>query len=85
VLSTDMKQAAVQGTFPLEEEIQGILDTEKQVSGYCLKLSALPDPNTSETKEMLSYYQAWFKNNNAFLGLIRENHTDFINWVTSGK
>ncbi len=85
VLSTDMKQAAVQGTFPLEEEIQGILDTEKQVSGYSLKLSALPDPNMSETKEMLAYYQAWFKNNNAFLGLIRENHTDFINWVTSGK
>jgi hypothetical protein len=84
-LSSDMTQAAVQGVIPLDSETSAILEKEKQVSAYCLKVTELPDPNTPETKEMLAYYQIWFKYNGAFLGLIRENHVDFIDWVTLNK
>ena len=34
---------------------------------------------------MLSYYQAWFKYNGAFLTLMREHHVDFIDWVSLNK
>jgi hypothetical protein len=84
-LSSDMTQAAVQGVILLDSETSAILENEKHVSEYCLKVAGLPDPNTPETKEMLAYYQTWFKYNGAFLGLIRENHADFIDWVIMNK
>ncbi len=84
-LSSDMTQAAVQGVIPLDSQTSAILENGKQVSEYCLKMAEPPDPNTPETKEMLAYYQTWFKYNGAFLGLIRENHADFIDWVTINK
>ncbi len=80
-LSKDMTQAAVQGVIPVDSKTRKILENEKQVSAYCLNLIELPDPNTPATKDMLAYYQAWFKYNGAFLGLIRDNHADFIDWV----
>ncbi len=80
-LSNDMTQAAVQGIIPLDSKTSKILENEKQVSAYCLNLTELPDPNMPATKEMLAYYHAWFKYNGAFLGLIRDNHADFIDWV----
>ena len=85
VLSSTMKQAAVQGVLPLDEQTSTILENEKQVSEYCLKLIELPDLSRPETKEMLAYYQTWFKYNAAFLGLIRENHADFINWIAANQ
>jgi hypothetical protein len=85
VLSSDMTQAAVQGVLPLDSQTSKVLENEKQVSVYCLQLTELPDPNLTETEEMLAYYQAWFKYNGAFLDLIRENHADFIDWVTLKK
>ena len=81
VLSSKTTQAAVQGVLALDSQTSTILGNGKQVSGYCLNLTELPDSSKPETKEMLAYYQAWFKYNGAFLGLIRENHTDFINWI----
>jgi hypothetical protein len=50
-----------------------------------LKMTELPNPNMPETKEMLAYNQSWFKYNDAFLGLIRANHADFIDWVALNK
>jgi len=84
-LSSDMTQAAAQGVIPLDSQTGAILENEKQVSEYCLKMTELPDPNTPETKEMLAYYQTWFKYNGAFLGLIRESHAGFIDWATLNK
>ncbi|MDD5393157.1 MAG: hypothetical protein PHE17_09080 [Thiothrix sp.] len=84
-LSTDMSQAAIQGVKPLDNETAAILKTGKQVSEYCLKMTELPKPNAPKTKEMLDYYQAWFKYNCAFLGLIRDNHAGFIDWVTNNQ
>ena len=85
VLSSDMTQAAVQGVLPLDSQTSIILENEKQVAAYCLKTTELPNPNMPETKEMLAYYQTWFKYNDAFLGLIRENHAAFIDWVMLNK
>ena len=85
VLSSDMTQAAVQGVLPLDSQTSTILEKEKQVSAYCLKMTELPDPNVPETKEMLAYYQTWFKYNDAFLGLVRANHVGFIDWVNTSK
>lgn len=81
-LSNKMTQAAVQGVLPLDNQTSIMLENEKQISAYCLKMTELPSPNMPETKEILAYYHAWFKYNDAFLGLIRENHADFIDWVT---
>ena len=81
-LSNQKTQAAVQGVIPLDDQTRKILDNEKQVSANCLKITKLPDPNSPETREMLTYYHAWFKYNNAFLDLIRKNHPDFIAWVS---
>jgi hypothetical protein len=80
-----MTQAAVQGVLPLDSQTSTILENEKQVSAYCLKMTELPNPNMPETKEMLAYNQSWFKYNDAFLGLIRANHADFIDWVALNK
>jgi hypothetical protein len=85
VLSSDMTEAAAQGVLPLDSQTSIILENEKQVSAYCLKLTELPNLNLPETKEMLAYYQAWFKYNDAFLGLIRANHMDFVDWVSQNK
>ena len=81
VLSNDMTQAAVQGVLPLDSQTRIILENEKQVSAYCLRMTELPNPNMPETKEMLVYYHVWFKYNGAFLDLIRNNHAGFIDWV----
>jgi hypothetical protein len=85
VLSSDMAQAAVQGVLPLDSQTSVILEKEKQVSAYCLKMTELPNPDVPETKEMLAYYQTWFKYNDAFLGLVRANHEGFIDWVDMNK
>jgi len=85
VLSNETSPAAVQGVVPLDSQASAILENGKQVSDYCLNLTELPDSNLPETKEMLAYYQAWFKYNGAFLGLIRENHADFVNWIALNK
>ncbi len=81
ILSDEMTEAAIQGMIPLDDEALAILENEKQVSEYCLKMAGMPNLNTSETKEMLAYYAAWFKYNSAFLDLIRNNHAEFIDWV----
>jgi hypothetical protein len=44
-------------------------------------MTQLPDPNLPETKELLAFYRVWFKYNGAFLDLIRDDHTDFIDWI----
>jgi hypothetical protein len=80
-----MKQAAVQGVLPLDKQASASLENEKQVSEYCLKMTELPNSNIHKTKELLAYYQTWFKYNDAFLGLIREDHVDFINWISANK
>jgi hypothetical protein len=85
VISSDMTQADTQGVLPLDSQALKILENDKQVSAYALKITELPDPKVPATKDMLAYYQAWFKYNGAFLGLIRNNHTAFIDWVTHGK
>jgi hypothetical protein len=85
LLSSDMTQAAVQGVLPLDSQANVILEKKKQVSAYCLKMTELPNSNMPETREMLAYYQAWFKYNDAFLGMIRVNHADFIDWVALNK
>jgi hypothetical protein len=84
-LSNDMTQVAVQGVLPLDSQTRTIFENEKPVFDYCLKMTELPNQNNPETKDMLAYYQAWFKYNGAFLGLIRANHADFIDWVTLNK
>lgn len=81
-LRNDMAQAAIQGVTPLDSEAQAILNKGKQVSGYCLTLAALPQTSTPEAKDMLAYYHAWFSHNGAFLGLIRDDHAEFIGWIT---
>jgi hypothetical protein len=83
VLSNDMTRATVQGVVPLDEQTRLILDTEEQVSAYCLGLTDLPDPNAPETRAMLAYYGMWFQYNGAFLGLIRKDHAGFVEWVAS--
>jgi hypothetical protein len=84
-LSNNMTRAAVQGVLPMDSKTSQILKNGKQVTAYCLKLTALPDPQFPETKEMLAYYQAWFKYNGAFLDLVREKHSGFIDWVDKNK
>ena len=84
-LSDEMVQAAIQGVTPLDEPTRLLLENEKPVSGDCVTMTQLPDPNLPETKELLAYYQAWFKYNGAFLDLIRNDHTDFIDWVLSNE
>ena len=81
ILSNELKDAGIQGVVPLDSETRIILEKEKQVSEYCLTLIALPDIDTAQTKEMLAYYNAWFKYNGVFLDLIREDHAEFIDWV----
>jgi hypothetical protein len=81
ILSDEMTEAAIQGMIPLDDEAIAILENEKQVSEYCLTMSGMPNLDTSETKEMLAYYAAWFKYNSAFLDLIRGDHAEFIDWV----
>jgi len=85
VLSNEMKQASTQGILPLDDQTRLILENGAQVSEYCLKMTGLPDLNSSETKEMLAYYHAWFKYNGSFLDLIRKNHAEFIDWITVNK
>ena len=85
VLSDEMAQAAVQGIIPIDEATRLILQNEKPVTGDCVNMTQLPDPNLSETKELLAYYRAWFKYNGAFLDLIRKEHADFIDWVMSNE
>jgi hypothetical protein len=85
VLSKDRKQETTQGMVPLDEQAGVILETGPRVSEYCLKLIALPDQTTSDAHDMLFYYQTWFKYNGAFLGLIRNDHADFIEWVEQGS
>jgi hypothetical protein len=84
-LNSEMKQATIQGVVPLDDETNAILEAGPQVSKYCLKLTALPDLATSGTKDMLVYYQTWFKYNGAFLDLIRNDHVSFIEWVEQNK
>ena len=80
-LNKEKTQAAVQGIVPLDEETQKILEDEKLISEYCLTLTDLPDLNTPEAKKMLAYYNTWFKYNNAFVELVKSDHSEFINWV----
>ena len=81
-LNKEKTQAAIQGVVPLDEETQKIFEDEKLVSEYCLTLTNLPDLNTPEAQKMLAYYKAWFKYNNAFVELVKSDHSEFINWVT---
>ena len=81
VLSDEMMQAVIQGVIPIDEATRLILQNEKPVTGDCVNMTQLPDPNLPETKELLAYYRAWFKYNGAFLDLIRKDHADFIDWV----
>ena len=80
-LSSEMSQAAIQGMVPLDAAAQKILANEQRVGAFARTLTALPDPNAPETIELRAYYQAWFKYNGAFLNLVRQNHTAFIDWV----
>ena len=80
-LSGELKEAGIQGVIQLDDETRIILENEKQVSEYCLTLTALPDIGTARAKEMQAYYNAWFKYNGVFLDLIRDDHAEFINWV----
>lgn len=84
-LSDEMVQAAIQGVIPIDEEAQLILQNEKPVTGDCVNMTQLPDTNLPETKELLAYYQAWFKYHGAFLDLILDDHQDFIDWVLSNQ
>jgi len=81
VLSDEMTQAAIQGVIPLDEPTHLLLQNEKPVTGDCVMMTQLPDPNLPETKELIAYYRAWFKYNGAFLEFIRKDHKDFIDWV----
>lgn len=85
VLSHEMAQAAIQGVLPIDQPTRFLLQNEKPVTGDCVEMTRLPDLNLPETKELLAYYRAWFKYNGAFLDLIRKDHKDFIDWVTSNK
>ena len=82
-LSNEMKQSSIQGILPLNNRVLTILEKGNQIFEYCLNMTGLPDSDKQETKEMLAYYQTWFKYNGAFLGLIRKDHVEFINWVLS--
>jgi hypothetical protein len=84
-LNDEMTQAGIQGIVPLNDKTSLILEKGKQVSAYCLTLTELPDLNLTETEEMLAYYNAWFKYNGAFLKLITEDHTAFIDWVLQNQ
>jgi hypothetical protein len=85
VLSDEMAQAAIQGVMPIDKSTLLLLQNEKPVTGDCVNMTQLPDPNLPETKELLAYYRAWFKYNGAFLDMIRKDHTDFIDWVMSNE
>lgn len=84
-LSNEMKQASIQGVLPLSDTTLAILEKGDQVFKYCLQVTSLPVPEKQETKDMLAYYQTWFKYNGAFLGLIRKDHADFIDWVMQSQ
>ena len=84
-LSNEVKQASIQGVLPLDSQTLTILEKGNQAFEYCLNMTELPNRDKQETKEMLAYYQAWFKYNGAFLTLIREDHVDFIDWVSLNK
>ena len=81
VLSDEMTQAAIQGVIPLDKSTYQLLQNEKPVTGDCVTMTQLPDPNLPETEELIAYYSAWFKYNGAFLEFIRKDHKDFIDWV----
>jgi hypothetical protein len=85
VLSDEMVQAAIQGVIPIDEATRLILQNEKPVTGDCANMTQLPDTSLPETKELLAYYRAWFKYNDAFLDFIRKDHADFIDWVISNE
>ena len=84
-LSNEVKQASIQGVLPLDSQTLTILEKGNQAFEYCLNMTELPNRDKQETKEMLAYYQAWFKYNGAFLTLMREDHVDFIDWVSLNK
>ncbi len=84
-LSNEVKQASIQGVLPLDGQTLTILEKGIQAFEYCLNMTELPNRDKQETKEMLAYYQAWFKHNGAFLTLMREDHVDFIDWVSLNK
>ena len=84
-LSNEVKQASIQGVLPLDSQTLTILEKGNQAFEYCLNMTELPKLDKQETKEMLAYYQAWFKYNGAFLTLMREDHVDFIDWVSLNK
>ena len=84
-LSNEVKQASIQGVLPLDSQTLTILEKGNQAFEYCLNMTELPNLDKQETKEMLAYYQAWFKYNGAFLTLMREDHVDFIDWVSLNK
>lgn len=84
-LSNEVKQASIQGVLPLDSQTLTILEKGNQAFEYCLNMTELPKRDKQETKEMLAYYQAWFKYNGAFLTLMREDHVDFIDWVSLNK
>ena len=84
-LSNEVKQASIQGVLPLDSQTLTILEKGNQAFEYCLNMTELPNLDKQETKGMLAYYQAWFKYNGAFLTLMREDHVDFIDWVSLNK
>jgi hypothetical protein len=83
ILTNEMKQVSIQGIVPLDDQSSKVLENGPQVFEYCLKMRELPDLDMPETKDMLAFYQDWFKYNGAFLNLIRDDHADFVDWVTS--
>ena len=84
-LSNEVKQASIQGVLPLDSQTLTILEKGNQAFEYCLNMTELPNCDKQETKEMLAYYQAWFKYNGAFLTLMREDHVGFIDWMSLNK
>lgn len=84
-INKEKTQASVQGIIPLDEETQKILEDENQVSEYCLTLTELPDLSMPEAQKMLAHYGTWFKYNNAFVELVKSDHSEFINWVAQNS
>jgi hypothetical protein len=66
---------------PFETRSQESLGRGSAVFDYCLGLTSLPDPRSSETARMRSAYSAWGASNGAFRGLVRGEHEAFFAWL----
>lgn len=85
ILSDQMREAGIQGVTSLDEQARRILMTGRRVSQSCLALTALPDLDQNETKELLAYYGTWFQYNGTFVGLIRRDHAAFMDWILANQ